>query len=314
MSVCCGIPAPALAEQRRVAAIDQADEGCRQVSDARIARRADEHHGTSASRALSRSATATTRGTPRTAPTRARPPDSRTAAQAQRQVGDDRRRRGRAPAERSANLSRSQSVKSEAEGDRDRRLEDHRAGDVAEREAVLAVADPEEAVRLLGQLGRERREDQREDERLDAERTRRRGSAPRRRGARRRRSRRGRRRTGATIGPVGGSSPGRAARPMEERGDGVLLLDVAAAAQGAPDVDRVGEEEEDRRGIWSASGTPSPSAAPSAKKTRKKTRSRSSVSAWRVELDPLLAALAVDRARRRRRAPSRSSRAGTARR
>ena len=57
----------------------------------------------------------------------------------------------------------------EAERDRDRRLEDHRAGDVAEREAVLAVADPEEAVGLLGQLGRQRREHEREHQRLDAD-------------------------------------------------------------------------------------------------------------------------------------------------
>ena len=37
-----------------------------------------------------------------------------------------------------------------------------------EGQRVLALANPEEAVRLLGQLGRERRQDQREDQRLDA--------------------------------------------------------------------------------------------------------------------------------------------------
>ena len=51
----------------------------------------------------------------------------------------------------------------------DGRLEDHRAGDVAERQRVLAVAHPEEAVDLLRQLGGERGEDQGEDDRLDAE-------------------------------------------------------------------------------------------------------------------------------------------------
>jgi hypothetical protein len=46
----------------------------------------------------------------------------------------------------------------EPERDRQRRLKDHRPGDVAERERVLALARPEEAVRLLREFGGERRE------------------------------------------------------------------------------------------------------------------------------------------------------------
>ncbi len=57
--------------------------------------------------------------------------------------------------------------KQEADRDRNRRLEDHRAGDVPERKRVLAVPHPKERVGLLGQLGRKRGEDEREDQRLD---------------------------------------------------------------------------------------------------------------------------------------------------
>ena len=74
-------------------------------------------------------------------------------------------------AESTAKVSRSQLGEREAEGDRDRRLEDHRPGDVSQRQAVLPLADPEEAVRLLRQLGGQRGEDQREDERLDPDAT-----------------------------------------------------------------------------------------------------------------------------------------------
>ena len=80
----------------------------------------------------------------------------------------------------------------QADPDRDRRLEDHRAGDVAERQRVLAFAHPEEAVDLLRQLGRQRRQDQGQDEGLDAEAVGDRRAAPRRRGGRRRPSPRGR--------------------------------------------------------------------------------------------------------------------------
>ena len=39
-------------------------------------------------------------------------------------------------------------------------LEHHRARDVAEGQGILAVPHPEDGVELLGQLGRERRQDQ----------------------------------------------------------------------------------------------------------------------------------------------------------
>ena len=91
------------------------------------------------------------------------------AARAQRGVGEDAAREAKAPGD-DCEAGEVPAREREAEGDRDRRLEDHRAGDVAEREAVLALADPEEAVDLLGQLGGERGEDQRQDERLDADR------------------------------------------------------------------------------------------------------------------------------------------------
>ena len=58
----------------------------------------------------------------------------------------------------------------EAERDRDRGLERHRAGDVADRQRVLAVAHPQDRVGLLRQLGGQRREHEREHERRDAER------------------------------------------------------------------------------------------------------------------------------------------------
>src|SRR5678815_830187 len=50
-----------------------------------------------------------------------------------------------------------------ADRDRDRRLEDHRTGDVAERDDVLSVLRPEQAVRRFRQLRRERREDERDE-------------------------------------------------------------------------------------------------------------------------------------------------------
>src|ERR1700709_2226409 len=57
----------------------------------------------------------------------------------------------------------------QADSNRDHRLEDHRPGDVAEGQRVLAFAHPEEAVDLLRQLGRQRRQDQRQDQGLDAD-------------------------------------------------------------------------------------------------------------------------------------------------
>src|SRR5213593_1181799 len=51
-------------------------------------------------------------------------------------------------------------------------LEDHRARDVAERDHVLAFARPDEAVRRLRKLRRERREDQRHEQRVEAHRVR----------------------------------------------------------------------------------------------------------------------------------------------
>jgi len=53
---------------------------------------------------------------------------------------------------------------------RDRALEDHRAGDVAEREGVLSLAHPDHAVELLGKLGRDRRDHEGENRGADAER------------------------------------------------------------------------------------------------------------------------------------------------
>src|SRR5918992_1865227 len=51
----------------------------------------------------------------------------------------------------------------------DARLEHHRSGDVAHRQRVLALAHPDDAVELLGQLGGDGRDDQREDGRVDRE-------------------------------------------------------------------------------------------------------------------------------------------------
>ena len=45
---------------------------------------------------------------------------------------------------------------------RDRGLEDHRTRDVAHRQGVLALADPQDAVELLRQLGRDRGDHERE--------------------------------------------------------------------------------------------------------------------------------------------------------
>ena len=54
----------------------------------------------------------------------------------------------------------------------DRRLEHHRPRDVAHRQRVLALADPDHGVELLGQLGRDRGDDEREQRLVEAERRR----------------------------------------------------------------------------------------------------------------------------------------------
>jgi hypothetical protein len=58
----------------------------------------------------------------------------------------------------------------EAEGDRHGGLKRHRPGDVAHRQGVLVAAHPEDAVELLREFGRQRREHQREHQGGDAER------------------------------------------------------------------------------------------------------------------------------------------------
>ena len=55
---------------------------------------------------------------------------------------------------------------------RDRRLEDHRPGDVAHRQRVLALADPDDGVELLRQLGGDRGDDEGEERLVQAERRR----------------------------------------------------------------------------------------------------------------------------------------------
>ncbi len=50
----------------------------------------------------------------------------------------------------------------------DARLKDHRAGDVAQRQRVLTLAYPDQAVELLGQLGGDGRDDQRQQGRVEA--------------------------------------------------------------------------------------------------------------------------------------------------
>ena len=56
----------------------------------------------------------------------------------------------------------------QADRDRERALEHHGPGDVAERQRVLALADPEHRVELLRQLGGDRRDQQRDDQRRGA--------------------------------------------------------------------------------------------------------------------------------------------------
>src|SRR5438093_3240525 len=55
----------------------------------------------------------------------------------------------------------------DADGHRERRLEDHRAGDVPKRDDIFPIARPDERVRRLGKLGRERREDERDEKRVE---------------------------------------------------------------------------------------------------------------------------------------------------
>ena len=184
----------------------------------------------------------------------------------------------------------------EAERDRDRRLEDHRAGDVPERQAVLAVADPEEAVRLLGQLGGQRREDQREHERLDPdvlgdvdqlldEQVR----AADDRGQpddelEHHRARRAARRPGVAV--------------EVERADRLDLLDRAAAAQGAAHVVRVGDDEDDReRDLERRRARRCPSAAPSGEEDEEEDEVALERLDVGAQLGALLAALAVDQRR-----------------
>src|SRR2546426_4173821 len=90
-----------------------------------------------------------------------------TGAEPQLQVDErprDQREYGRQRA-KAAELPRRQE---DADGDRDGRLEHHRAGDVAERDDVLPLACPDEAVGRLRQLRGEGREDERDEERVQA--------------------------------------------------------------------------------------------------------------------------------------------------
>ena len=60
-------------------------------------------------------------------------------------------------------------MKSEAEADRDRRLEDHRAGDVAERQASLPSRTQKKLLTFSGSSVASGARISDEDERLDAE-------------------------------------------------------------------------------------------------------------------------------------------------
>ena len=133
---------------------------------------------------------------------------------------------------------------------RDGGLEDHRARDVAHRQGVLALADPDDRVELLGQLGRDRRDDEGEQD-LGSRR------APSRRGPRHRRTR-PRRRRSARARPAPGCSRSagagralavRAGRPaaveaMEAERREVLDVDRWVGLEMALDVPRVDREEQ----------------------------------------------------------------------
>ena len=174
----------------------------------------------------------------------------------------------------------------EAECDRDRRLEDHRAGDVAQRQAVLALADPEDAVDLLGQLRCERREDQREHEWLDAQ-----SSATLIISSTKRCA-------PPTIAPrlttnwtiashSGGSAPGggRSRGGRSSRSPGPRRRRAASRGRRR----RRRRRSRSRPGRAAASGRiEAGRRAPSAKKMRKKTRSRSRVSMSAFSFSPVL--------------------------
>ena len=55
------------------------------------------------------------------------------------------------------------------EGDQRHGLQDHGAGDVAEGKGVLTLTDPQHAVERFGKFGGQRRDHQRQHERIDAE-------------------------------------------------------------------------------------------------------------------------------------------------
>ena len=132
----------------------------------------------------------------------------------------------------------------EPDPDRDRRLEDHRAGDVAERQRVLAFADPEEAVDLLGQLGRQRSEDQSQDDGLDSEVL---GDLQElfdeEVGASHHRAEADQELDHAER--QGGATAALRAALEDQRVERLFGLGRAAAAEGAADIERVGEDEGD---------------------------------------------------------------------
>ena len=133
---------------------------------------------------------------------------------------------------------------------RDRRLEDHRAGDVAHRQRVLALADPDDRVELLGQLGRDRRDDQGE-QRARRRRAWSRGARPRRR---RRRAptmispsaARTWRLTTRSRGTAGSSRWARAVEAVEAQRREVLGVDVGVGLEVALDVPGVDPDQDDR--------------------------------------------------------------------
>ena len=201
----------------------------------------------------------------------------------------------------------------QADPDRDHRLEDHRAGDVAEGEGVLAFADPEEAVDLLRQLGRQRRQDQGQDERLDADAVgdlqqlfdEEVGAADHRPEADQELDHA--ERQGRVFAALG-------AALEDQRVERLLLLHLAAAAQGAADVEDVGEEEADPDRRSGPAPADPRRAARRGRRRRGRRRGRAPASA-RARRAATPCARARGRGRRRGRpGPSPGSPAGTARR
>ena len=90
-------------------------------------------------------------------------------ADAQRQV-EDHPRDERQDTAHEPDVGQVPAREDQADGHREGALEDHRAGDVAQGERVLALPDPEHGVELLRQLGGDGSDEQRDEQRVGPER------------------------------------------------------------------------------------------------------------------------------------------------